>query len=72
MWSSVADIVKQLEQNISPEIDRLVGTIAESKNYAALKHSPLLLEREQAKDIAKKEALRGWAKNVADDSFNID
>lgn len=72
MWSSVADIVKQLEQSISPEIDQLVGTIAESKNYAALKHSPLLLEREQAKDIAKKGALRGWAKNVADDRFNID
>ncbi|EKG17284.1 Adenosine deaminase/editase [Macrophomina phaseolina MS6] len=72
MWSAVAGVVRQLEHDACPEISQLVGTIAESREYASLKQSPLLLERQQVKDIAKRNALCGWVKNVADDSFNID
>ena len=42
----------------------------DSKTYRDFKDSELLRSRRQAKDICKKEALRGWVANV-EDSFSL-
>ncbi|KAL1634285.1 hypothetical protein SLS58_010727 [Diplodia intermedia] len=72
MWSAIADIGKRLGRDAMPEVTDLLGLLAASRDYAAVKRIPLLLERQRAKDLAKADALHGWANNVDDDSFNID
>lgn len=71
MWSAVADVVSHLEHSAMSEVKHLVSVVAESQDYAALKKSSSLSERERMKSLAKADALRGWVKNVADDSFNL-
>ncbi|OJD32152.1 trna-specific adenosine deaminase [Diplodia corticola] len=72
MWSAVAGIAKCLGCDAIPEVMELSGLLADSKDYATFKRIPLLLGRQQVKDLAKADALRGWVNNVADDSFSID
>lgn len=71
MWSSIANIGKRLNQDSTQEVAELVSILADSKDYAALKRSLPLLERQRVKKLAKTAALSGWASNVADDSFDI-
>jgi len=41
--------------------------VLSSQRYSDLKRSELLKERQQAKDYAMEESLRGWIRNVGDD-----
>lgn len=71
MWSSAVDIAKCLQLGPVPEVEQLVLVLVESEDYASLKQSSILLERERVKELAKARALSGWAENVADGSFNL-
>ncbi|KXJ93763.1 adenosine deaminase/editase [Microdochium bolleyi] len=83
MWSLAARIADLLAANANintghgGEAEAVAAArevkdvLRNGQSYSDIKQSQLLAARRAAKDIAKKEALKGWVRNIGDDGFSV-
>ncbi|KAH7037132.1 adenosine deaminase/editase [Microdochium trichocladiopsis] len=81
MWSLAAEIADILLDSESTAGDasgeqpsaaqELRAVLQGSRSYDEVKQSPMLAARRSAKDVAKKDALKGWVRNSGDEEFDL-